>query len=104
MSNQLPYGPEPPQLATRFLRWYCRTEQVDEVEGDLYELFQLHVQEQSLQKAQMLYWLNILMFLHPAYIRKRKYYPTNHVDMLNSYFTIALRNLLKNKFFLSLIS
>ena len=99
MNNQLPHDPEPPRWATRFLRWYCCSELVDEVEGDLYELFQLRVQKQGLRKAQVLYWINILMFLHPDYIRKRKHYPTNHTAMLISYFTIAFRNLSKRKFY-----
>ena len=87
----------PPKLATRLLRWYCRPELVDEVEGDLYELFQLRVQEQGLRKAQVLYWLNVLMFLHPDYIRKRKYYPINHTAMFRNYFKISWRNMTQQK-------
>ncbi|WPP49621.1 ABC transporter permease [Catalinimonas niigatensis] len=93
------HQPEPPKLATRFLRWYCRAELVDEVEGDLYELFQRRVDDQGLWKAETLYWLNVLMFLHPDYIRKRNHYPTNHTAMLKSYFTIAFRNLTKRKLY-----
>ncbi|MEM8969583.1 MAG: ABC transporter permease, partial [Bacteroidota bacterium] len=99
MNHQLPHDPNPPYLATRFLRWYCRSELVDEVEGDLYELFHLQVQTRGLRTAQLLYWANILMFLHPNYVQKRKQYPTNHTAMLKSYFTIAFRNLAKRKFY-----
>jgi hypothetical protein len=49
------YQSDPPLRATRFLRWYCRTELIDEVEGDLYELFQRRVKEQGLWKAKALY-------------------------------------------------
>ena len=97
MNHPLPYDPDPPQLATRFLRWYCRSELADEVEGDLYELFQLRVQEQSLRKAQLLYWLNVLMFLHPDYIRKQEYQPTNHTAMLRHVFLLAFRNFQRYK-------
>ena len=89
----------PPRLATRFLRWYCRSDLVDEVEGDLYELFQRRFEMQSLWKARLLYWLNVLMFFHPDYIRKRRHYPTNHIAMFKNYFTIALRNIQKHQGF-----
>ena len=99
MKNPSPFTPDPPHLATQFLRWYCRSELLDEVEGDLYELFHLRVQEQGLRKAQLLYWLNVLMFFHPDYIRKRKDYPTNHTVMFRNYFKVATRNLVKHKFY-----
>ncbi|MEM6841775.1 MAG: ABC transporter permease [Bacteroidota bacterium] len=90
---------QPPHLATRFLRWYCRSELLDEVEGDLCELFRRRVEAKGLRRAQLLYWLNVFMFLHPDYIRKRKHYPTNHTAMLKNYFTIALRNIQKHQGF-----
>jgi len=88
----------PPHLATRFLCWYCRPELLDEVEGDLYELFLRRRKERGKWKAQLLYWMNVLMFFHPDYIRKRKYYST-HTAMFKNYFTIALRNIQKHSNF-----
>ena len=88
----------PPRLATCFLRWYCRSELLDEVEGDLYELFQRRIEKEGLQRARLRYWLNVLMFLHPDYIRKRKRLNLiNHTAMLRNYFIIALRSILKQK-------
>ena len=86
----------PPRLATRFLRGYCRSELLDEVEGDLYELFQRRVETEGVGWAKALYWLNVLMFLHPDYIRKRKYHPT-HYAMFRNYVKIGWRNLLKHQ-------
>ncbi len=92
------YRPVPPKWATRFLRWYCHADLVDKVEGDLYELFQRRVETQSLWKAKAFYWLNVLMFLHPYYIGKRKKnYTTNHTAMFKNHFKVALRNLLNKK-------
>ncbi|MEM9674137.1 MAG: ABC transporter permease, partial [Bacteroidota bacterium] len=71
----------------------------DEVEGDLYELFQRRVDEDGLWKARLLYYLNVLMFFHPDYIRKRNYYPINHNAMFRNYFKVATRNLVKHKFY-----
>ena len=87
----------PPPPATRFLRWYCHPELLDEVEGDLYELFQRRVEMKGLWKAKVLYWFNVLMFLHPDYIRRKNQYQTNHTAMYKSYLKIGWRNLIKNK-------
>ena len=35
----------PPKYALKFLRWFCREDYVDEVEGDLIELFEKHYQQ-----------------------------------------------------------
>ena len=96
MKGQPPYYPKPPRLATRFLHWYCLPDLVDEVEGDLYELFQRRVEEKGVWRAKAFYWLNVLMFLHPDYIRKRKYNPT-HYAMYRNYVKIGWRNLAKHK-------
>ncbi len=91
---------KPPSLATRFLRWYCHPDLLDEVEGDLYELFRRRVETQGLGRAKLRYWLNVLMFLHPNYIRKRKpTYSSNPTAMFRNYFKIATRNLVKHKFY-----
>lgn len=89
----------PPHLASRFLKWYCRPELLDEVEGDLFELFERRVKEQGLRKAQLRYWLNVLMFLHPNYIRKKNNYPSNHTDMFSNYLKVTIRNAIKHKFY-----
>ena len=90
----------PPQLATRFLHGYCHPDLLDEVEGDLYELFQRRIETKGVWRAKALYWLNVLMFLHPDYIRKRKnpYFP-NLTAMFRNYFKVATRNILKHKFY-----
>ncbi|MEM6841777.1 MAG: ABC transporter permease [Bacteroidota bacterium] len=88
----------PPRLATRFLRWYCRSELLDEVEGDLYELFQRRVETKGLRRAQLLYWLNVLMFFHPDYIRKRKHtHSSNSSAMFRNYFKVTIRGFAKQK-------
>ncbi|MEM9674136.1 MAG: ABC transporter permease [Bacteroidota bacterium] len=90
----------PPHLATRFLRWYCRPELLDEVEGDLYELFQRRVEAKGLRRTQLLYWFNVLMFLHPDYIRKRRqHHSINHTAMFRNYLKVAARNAVKHKFY-----
>ncbi|WKN41479.1 ABC transporter permease [Tunicatimonas pelagia] len=100
MSKDSKDSKSPPRLATRFLRWYCRSELLDEIEGDLYELFQRRVEAKGLRRAQLRYWLNVLMFFHPDYIRKRKQYNSiNHTAMFRSYLKVTARNAVKHKFY-----
>ncbi|MEM9831580.1 MAG: ABC transporter permease [Bacteroidota bacterium] len=99
MSKDSKDNNSPPLWATRFLRWYCRSELLDEVEGDVYELFQRRVEARGLRQAKLLYWLNVLMFFHPDYIRKRNHYPINHTAMFQNYFKVTFRNLLRYKLF-----
>ena len=83
----------PPRLAARFLRWYCRSELLDEVAGDLYELFQRRVEVKGLRRAQLLYWFNVLMFLHPDYIRKRnQQYFRNSIAMFKQNLLLTIRS------------
>ena len=105
MSSENKHSGSPPNLATRFLRWYCHPDLVDEVEGDLQELFRRRVETKSLWRAKVLYCLNVLMFLHPDYFRKRKYYPTNYTTMLRHNFLLAFRNFQRHRgtFFINLV-
>ena len=96
--NQSSKKPTPPSLATRFLQWYCNKDVVDEVQGDLYELYQRRVKKYGRLKANLLYWLNVLMFFQPSMIKKvKKYYFINDMGMLQNYFKIAFRNLSRHK-------
>jgi predicted permease len=105
VNNRHENSNSPPRLATRFLRWYCHPDLLDEVEGDLHELFQRRVEAYGLRRAQLRYWLNVLMFLHPDYIRKRKYHPTNYTTMLRHNLLIAFRSFQRHRstFFINLI-
>lgn len=50
---------QPPKWALRFLRWYCRDEYLDEIEGDMIELF--HVRSvDSLRSARLYFIWNVI--------------------------------------------
>ena len=106
MGDKSSYHPHPPSWATNFLRWYCRSELVDEVEGDLYELFQRRVEAKGLRRARLLFWLNVLMFFHPDYIRRRKeFYSPNYLAMLRHTILLTFRSFqrYKSTFFINLV-
>ncbi|MEO9483392.1 MAG: FtsX-like permease family protein [Ekhidna sp.] len=50
---------EPPKWALRFLRWYCREEYLDEIEGDMMELFHLRSTD-SLRSARLFFVWNVI--------------------------------------------
>ncbi len=88
------------RLGNRFLNWFCDPELLPEIQGDLHELHHRWMQEYGARKAQWLYLINVITFLRPFAVRKRKnkpYYTKNYTAMFNNYFKIAARNLLKQK-------
>ncbi|MEO1257037.1 MAG: permease prefix domain 2-containing transporter, partial [Bacteroidota bacterium] len=52
----------PPNWANRFLRWFCRPEYLEEIEGDLLEIFHLKANSKSLPYAKQTYLLDVLKF------------------------------------------
>ena len=65
-------------------------------------MYRRWVEEYGVGKACWLYALNVVTFLRPFAIKKRKTkpdYATNHTIMFSNYFKTAYRNLLKSKVF-----
>jgi len=90
---------QPPKRALNFLRWFCREEYLDEIEGDLIELFEKN-QTESLNKAKLTFWWQVLLHFRPAYIKSIN---IAHLlispDMLQINFKIAWRHLQKKKLY-----
>ncbi len=90
--------PSPPGWMTRFLRWYCREDLADAVEGDLYELYIRRVKKYGKGRANLLYLFNTLHFFQPFALKKHtQHRRLNTLDMFRNYFKIAIRSLLKTK-------
>ncbi|MBC7920839.1 MAG: ABC transporter permease, partial [Ferruginibacter sp.] len=99
MRNQDLPDSQPPRWADKLLAWRCPDYLLEEVLGDLHELFEERVAEVGLTSARRQYALDVLGFMQPfAFRRKpREYPPPNYSAMLRSYLTIAWRNLAKQK-------
>jgi ABC-type antimicrobial peptide transport system permease subunit len=86
-----------PRLPHRLLKWFCSPDLIEDVEGDLAELFAQRA-AQSRAKARAMLWLDVLLLFRPGIIRKIKFNNgQNSVNMINNYFKIALRNALRYK-------
>lgn len=89
---------QPPKRALRFLQWFCREDYLEEIEGNLIELFDME-QEQNARKANRLFYWNVFLHFRPDYIRSFANNPLNHLDMYGSYLKIAWRGMLKQKLY-----
>jgi hypothetical protein len=91
--------PKPPRWATWLLERFCAPHLLEEMRGDLEELYIERAQNLGLQRANYRYAQDVLSLMRP-FILKRKpslYLPPNSFDMFTSYLTIALRNLIRQK-------
>ncbi|MDO1451399.1 permease prefix domain 2-containing transporter [Rhodocytophaga aerolata] len=96
---QAKHTSHPPRWATKLLEWLCPEELLEEIEGDLQELFEERVEEVGEKKARREYIRSVFGYLRPFAFSKT----TNpsmkplYLDMLRNYLTIAIRMLLRNK-------
>ncbi len=87
----------PPVLALKFFRWYCRSERLEELEGDLEEFFFLKIHNgSSVWKAQLFFWWNVLR-CYRSYAKKKTQKTNTMYPLFKSYFKLAMRHSWKNK-------
>lgn len=90
----------PPAWANRFLEWYCRPDLLEEIQGDLLEIYERTEKEKPTGARLQFIW-NVIRFCRPRNIRKRKTpmnTPSLSPAMLKSYVTSTLRNIRRNQF------
>ena len=95
----------PPKRALKFLRWFCREDCIEEIEGDLTEIFEKQY-EQSPGKAKRKFTWNVIRSFRPEFIKSFKTnYRTNPTAMFRHNLLITYRNFLryKSSFFINLI-
>ena len=88
---------QPPKRPLQFLRWFCREDYLEEIEGDLTEVYnkQYHT---SPRKATWQFAWSVIKYFRPEFIKSfSDSYQPNSCDMFKSYFKIGWRNLLSNK-------
>lgn len=87
----------PPKLALRIFRWYCRPDRVEELEGDLEEVFFKRLKNGSaVWKAKGFFWWNIFR-CYKTYARTKTQNNSIMTSLFKSYFKLALRHSWKNK-------
>lgn len=96
----------PPRLAERLFNWYCGNAGVDDLRGDMEEVFHRNVTAIGKSRAKAIYWRQVLSLIFSYAIRKRKNNASNHhlsssnpFDMWLNYFKVAVRNLYRHRYF-----
>ncbi|HZY80474.1 MAG TPA: ABC transporter permease [Cyclobacteriaceae bacterium] len=94
----------PPRLAEWLFNKYCGDANVDDLRGDLEEVFKRNVREK--RNAKLIYWRQALSLIVSYAVRKRKknasphhYSAANPLAMFGNYLKVAYRNLLRHKYF-----
>lgn len=89
--------PNPPKYALRFLRWFCKEESIEEIEGDLVELFEYRYEESPSKARRQFVWMVLLSF-RPEFIKTPKILKNSNIrSMLQHNVLISYRNFLRYK-------
>ncbi len=88
----------PPKWLDRFLQWYCKPKLLEEIVGDLHELYSERLESRGKLSANAWYGLDVIRFFRRSNLRffQGSFPGQNSTIMVESYFKIAYRNLLKN--------
>ena len=85
-----------PKLPSKILRWFCKGELLEEIEGDLFEHYQVLREDHSKWKSDFFYWFHCFHFLRPFALKKFGQ-NSNFIIMYRSYFKFALRGMWRQK-------
>src|SRR5258706_2068203 len=92
-SNQI----HPPQWPLKFLRFFVKKEYLEEIEGDMEEMFIDNVERFSIRKAKRIYTWEIVKLLRPILMQNFEgLEKLNQYAMFKNYFKVSIRGLMKN--------
>ena len=88
----------PPKYALVLFRWYCRPDRVEELEGDLTELYEIRASRKETKNwiVDLQFWWDVIRCFK-SYSRKRKYLMDTSGALYKSYVKLAFRQMHKNK-------
>src|SRR5687767_7475542 len=87
----------PPRWPLKFLRFFVKKEYLEEIEGDMEEIFRENVEQLSLNKAKAIYAWEMLRLFRPILIKNLGgLQHSNPYPMFKNYFKVSLRGLMKN--------
>ncbi len=93
-----PNNIRPPEWPLKLLRFLLKEEYLEEIEGDMEELYLGNIEKGSIRKARLLYTLETMRLIRPALLKNFRTSPTfNQYAMFKNYSVVAWRNLIKKK-------
>lgn len=86
---------QPPRLFLRFFRWFCDPDVLEDIEGDLIEMFRREAIEGHVQIARLKFSANVLRLFRPGIIKKFGRQSSQHSSpsMFKNYFITSIRSL-----------
>ncbi len=99
----------PPKWAQRLLKKFAGKADLEDIQGDLDEVYEWKYTQEGRVRADLMYWKQVFSLIFSYGLRKRKskaaystFYHKNSIAMIKNYFKIAFRNFSKHKLFTSL--
>lgn len=97
----------PPRLAEKIFSWYCGLAKIEDLQGDIEEVFYNNLKTKSPFHAKLTYCKQVASLIFSYAISKRKKEaqygiyssPSFHFPMLRNYIKIAVRNIYRHKYF-----
>lgn len=88
----------PPKWADRFLRWYCNPLFLEEIEGDVYELFDRRVEGKGPKNARIKFVWDVFRFFRWSNIKNSNsnFRTMNRAVLFRNYLKLGFRNIQKN--------
>lgn len=87
----------PPVWAQRFLNWFCDPEMIEDLEGDLNELYHERAQENP-KKARRAYILDVFKLFRPGIIKNLSFsHQLSHPGLIRNFWVTSLRHAIKHK-------
>ncbi len=90
--------PPPPKWAKNFLRWYCNPALLEDLEGDLIELYQIRFEEGKVKSARYLFIWWVLRSFRLSALKKPFFLKNRRLMITTNNFKIAFRVLRRDKF------
>lgn len=90
---------QPPKYALKLLRWFCSEAHIEEIEGDLIELFEMQ-SEVSLPKAKRFFLWRVLMSFRPTLLKSfLNVKISNNLIMYKDHVKVSWRSLKRQPFY-----
>ncbi len=98
---------KPPRLADRLFEWHCENASIEDLHGDVEELFYADLKEMPAWKAKAKYWQQIISLMLSYSVKRRRQkssfstYSNSSINytMISHYAKITFRHLMKDKVF-----
>lgn len=95
--NSIPHI-QPPKFFLRFFRWFCDPAIVEDIEGDLTEMFAREIDDGNITKAKIQFSVRILGLFRPGIVKKigRPSLFNHSSPMFKNYFITSVRSLVRS--------